>query len=128
MVSWASPVYLIREQPRLKHLRKHLSEGSNFDNVFFIVDEGGSKYHHKRAIDGPPAKIHLNGVSLACQYDAPKLNAGLVAFQGFQGIRTSIAKKPYIFVIFRGGGSRPPPPSGSELAVLPVPSLFVHTG
>ena len=22
----------------------------------------------------------------------------------FQGIRTSIAKKPYIFVIFRGGG------------------------
>ena len=26
----------------------------------------------------------------------------------FQGIRTSIAKKPYIFVIFQGGGSELP--------------------
>ena len=26
----------------------------------------------------------------------------------FQGIRTSIAKKPYIFLIFQGGGSWPP--------------------
>ena len=33
----------------------------------------------------------------------------------FQGIRTSIAKKPYTFVIFQGGGSGPsvPPHSGS---------------
>ena len=33
----------------------------------------------------------------------------------FKGILTSIAKKPYIFVIFSGGGgSGPPaPPSGS---------------
>ena len=33
----------------------------------------------------------------------------------FQGIRTSIAKKPYIFVIFHGGGGMEPPvlPSGS---------------
>ena len=32
----------------------------------------------------------------------------------FQGIRTSIAKKPYIFVIFQGGGSEiPVPHSGS---------------
>ena len=28
----------------------------------------------------------------------------------FQGIRTSIAKKPFIFVIFQGGGSGPPVP------------------
>ena len=37
---------------------------------------------------------------------------------GFQGIRTSIAKKPYIFVIIRGGGeeSEPLPPSGSAHA------------
>ena len=26
----------------------------------------------------------------------------------FQGIQTSIAKKPFIFVIFRGGGGGPP--------------------
>ena len=36
----------------------------------------------------------------------------------FQGIRTSIAKEPYIFVIFQGGPNPlppppPPPPSGS---------------
>ena len=35
----------------------------------------------------------------------------------FKGIRTSIAKEPYIFVIFQGGGRGPdppvPPPSGS---------------
>ena len=35
----------------------------------------------------------------------------------FQGIRISIAKKPYIFVIFRGGGGGPellpPTPCGS---------------
>ena len=37
--------------------------------------------------------------------DGSTLNAGLVAFQGFW---TSIAKKPYIFVIFqRGGGPDP---------------------
>ena len=38
---------------------------SIFDNVFFfLVDEGegGSKYHYLRAIIGPPAKRHLNGV------------------------------------------------------------------
>ena len=32
------------------------------------------------------------------------LNAGLVALCFFQGTRTSIAKKPYIFVNFQGGG------------------------
>ena len=48
--------------------------------------------------------------------DSPTLNAGLVSFMIFQGIQTSIAKKPYIFVIFHGGGrgSRSPVPlSGS---------------
>ena len=46
----------------------------------------------------------------------PILNAGLVAFSIFHGIRTSIAiaKKPYIFVIFQGGWALTPCPlSGS---------------
>ena len=38
--------------------------------------------------------------------DDPTLNAGLVVFS-FSGLRTSIAKKPYIFMIFQGG-SKPP--------------------
>ena len=43
------------------------------------------------------------------------------SFVFLRGIRTSIAKKPYIFVIFngRGGGSRSPvPPSGSTQAFV----------
>ena len=54
-------------------IQKILSKGSNFDNVFFFSfyfswwREGVSKYHYKRAIIGPPAKRHLNGVSLACR-------------------------------------------------------------
>ena len=47
--------------------------------------------HFKRAIIGPPAKRHST------------LNASLVAAI-FQGIRTCIARKPYIFVIFQCGG------------------------
>ena len=44
--------------------------------------------------------------------DGPRLNSGLVAVV-FQGIRTNIAKKPYILKFFRGGGVRNPcPPSG----------------
>ena len=38
--------------------------------------------------------------------DGPTLNAGLV----FQGLRTSLAKKPYIFVIFQRGPTPCPPP------------------
>ena len=46
--------------------------------------------------------------------DGPTLNAGLAAFVIFQGIQTSIAEKPYIFVNFhRGSGPPVPPPSGS---------------
>ena len=56
-------------------------------------------------------------------HDGPTLNAGLVAWGFFQGIRTSIAKKPYIFIIFvcvfmGGGGGRVsgPPVSPSRSA------------
>ena len=37
--------------------------------------------------------------------DGPTLNAGLLALI-FQGFRTSIAKVPYIFVLFSVGGGR----------------------
>ena len=53
-------------------------------------------------------KRHWNGVSLAGRR-WPNTEFWLNSFVIFQGIRTSIAKKPYIFVIFQGGG-----PSGSE--------------
>ena len=48
--------------------------------VFFVFLSGfgGSKYHYKRAIIGPPAKRHLNGVSLE-GVDGSTLNTGSVA-------------------------------------------------
>ena len=56
----------------------------------------------------------FSGVLLAAD-DGPTLNAGLVAVI-FQGIRTCIARKPYIFVIFQGVRT-PCPPSGSASSV-----------
>ena len=43
--------------------------------------------------------------------DGQTLNAGLVLFVFIQVTRTSIAKKPYMFVIFQGGGGPDPPPA-----------------
>ena len=40
----------------------------------------------------------------------PTLNARLGSFVILQGIKTSIAKKPYSFVIFQDGGPDPLPP------------------
>ena len=67
----------------------------------------------------PPAKRHLNGASLANRW-WPNIEYWLGSLVIFQGIRTSIAakplfqgdtdpcpSKPYIFVIFQGGGSGP---------------------
>ena len=66
-----------------------------------------SKYHYKQAIIGPPAKRHLNGVSLACRWWPNR--DWMMAWQlcDFQGTQTSIAKKTYISIFlwfFRGGG------------------------
>ena len=75
-----------------------------FFNLF--LRERGSKYHKKRAIIGPPA---------ACWW-WPNVEWWLGSFWEFQGIRSSIAKKFYDFVIFQvGGGGGPDPltPSGS---------------
>ena len=67
----------------------------------------GSKYRYKLAIIGPPAKRHCKGVSLAGRW-VPNIECWLGSFVIFQGIRTNIAKKLNIFVIFQGGGSGPP--------------------
>ena len=55
-------------------IQEVLPEG-DFDNVFFFFffswwGEGGSKCYYKRAIIGPPAKRHLNGIS-PCADDGP---------------------------------------------------------
>ena len=54
--------------------------------------------------------------------DGPTLIAGLVysSFVIFQGIRTSIAKKPFMFVIFQGGGE------GVRTSIAKNPYMFVN--
>ena len=64
-----------------------------------------------QAIIGQPGKRHLNGVTLAGRW-WPNVECWPGSFVIFQGIRTSIANKSYIFVIFQAG-SRTLPPSGS---------------
>ena len=70
-----------------------------------VLFQRGSNFDEERedpnttisgAIIGPPAKHHLNGVSLACNIEC--WHGGFVICQG---IRRSIAKIPYIFVIFQ---------------------------
>ena len=74
--------------------------------LFFLVDVG-------EKIQIPLKAGHHRPIKIAFYLradDGPTLHAGLAAFFIFQGIRTSIAMKPYIFVIFQGGPDARPPP------------------
>ena len=82
----------------------------------------GSKYHLFRVIIGPPTKRHLNGVSLAGRWwpMMTLIECWLSNFVIFQDIQISIAKKPYIFVIFQGGGVLTPcPPLDPHMSLDP---------
>ena len=77
-----------------KHITKQLLTSISVDIRIYLPLKGNS-----RRPSG-----HLNGVSLEGRW-WPDIECWLGSFV----IRTSIAKKPYIFVIFHGG-SRPPVP------------------
>ena len=64
--------------------------GSNFDNVFFLVDEG--REIPNITISGPSSARQRNAAFLWRVDDRPTLNAGLVLFVLFQVSRTTIAK------------------------------------
>ena len=91
VVCWSSVTHCIHGS------RKFCQKGSNSD-IFL-----------KRAIIGWPKKHHLTGVLLAGRW-WPNIKCWLGSFVIFQGIRTSIVKKPYIFVIFQGGPDPLSPP------------------
>ena len=98
---------------------KFCQRGSTTLKTFFKVSEGGggSKWRYKRAIFSPPAKRHLHGVSQGCWWWS-NIEFWLGSFVIFQGIRISLAKNPYIFVIVPGGPNPlPPPPSGPVHAI-----------
>ena len=93
--------------------RKFCQSGYNFDNVFFCM-RGGTikrplKVCHHRPDSVTPFECWLGG------------------FVIFQGIRTCIAKKPFIFVIFQGGGggSGPPVPLWIRAWISNINMLFV---
>ena len=49
-------------------IQKVLSEGVQLWQLFLVDDGRGSKHHYMRAIIGPPAKHHLNGISLVYRW------------------------------------------------------------
>ena len=101
--------------------RKFCQKRSNADNVFFfsLMGEELSKYHYKRALFGPSAKRHLNGVSLACRF-WPKIESWLCSFTILRGSGPVLLKILY-FCDFRGELRTPcpPPPSGFAHALHP---------
>ena len=76
-------------------IQKILSEEVQLWQYFFFSWWGvwGSKYHYKWAIISPPAKRHLNGISLA-SWCWPNIKCWLGSFVIFQGIWTRIVRKP----------------------------------
>ena len=98
----------------LSHTRKQevLAEGSNFENVVYSLMRGGKIQmpllagHHRLASE-TPFEWCFAGVPMMAQH-------WMLACQlcDFKGIRTSIAKKPYILLFSRcvcGGGGGPDP-------------------
>ena len=86
-------------KPLLMHARiqKVLSSGGRTLTTFFSVGQGREDQNTTKS------------------RPLSALNAGLV----FQGTRTSIAKKPYVFVIFQGGpDTLPPPPRACDASVF----------
>ena len=95
--------------------------GSTF-TFFSWWGEKGSKYLFKRAIIGQPAKRHFSVPMMAQHW--------MLAWQlcNVQGIQTRISKNPYIFVIFQGGGSRPPvPPLDPQMKLTFTSTLWSNS-
>ena len=88
--------------------RKLVRGGPTLTTFFLVVEEreDPNTTISVQAIISMPAKCHLNGVLLACQW-WPNIESWLGSFVIFQGFWTSTAKKPYytcILWFFMGGG------------------------
>ena len=72
--------------------------GSYFDNVFVLFDEGRE---YKRALNDPPAKRHLNRVSLAGRR-WPNIRYWLGSFvMIFRGSGPVLQRNPIVLGFFR---------------------------
>ena len=88
---------------------------------------GGSKYHYKRAIIGPPAKRHLIVVTLAGRC-WPNNESWLGSFEFFSGSGPILQRNP-IFLKFSGewvSRPRPPPLWRIHACVMRLLEAFAH--
>ena len=91
--------------------RKFCKRGFNSDNVYFIFIwwvERGSK------------------IALKAGWYWPNIECWLGSFLIYQGIWTSIAKKPYIFVIFQVGSGPPAAPLWIRVCSIGVQMRFLR--
>ena len=99
--------------------RKFCQREFNSENIFFFGWRrvGGSIYHFKQVIIGPPAKHHLNGVLLVCLW-RPNIEHGLVALWFFKWSGPVLLRNLIFLWFFRGPDCLAPPPSGSAHVIL----------
>ena len=76
---------------------------------FFLFVDGGIE-DLNTALNGPSLACYRNAISIAGRW-WPNIKCWFGSFVIFHGIQTSIAKKPFIFVIFQGVGPDPLSPS-----------------
>ena len=110
---WVSEWDLMADgiSPTMHGSRNFCQWGPNYDKVFFIVDEERDDLNTTKC--GPLSARQQNAIEngvLLADWWWPNIECWLGSFVIFQGIRTSSAKKSYIFFIFQGGGSGPAPP------------------
>ena len=92
----------LRKVPLYARIQKVLSEWVQHKQRFFsLMGEELSKYHYQRAIFGPPANRHSNGVSLAYRL-WPKIESWLGSLTILRGSGPVLLKNLY-FCDFRGG-------------------------
>ena len=117
-MAWA---YISALRHRMRESKRFCQRGSNSENLFLLLflswrGKKGSIYHYKRTIIGPPAKLHLNCVSLACRW-RPNIESGLSALWFFKWSEKVLLRNP-IFSDWLGlvRTSCLPPPSRSAHA------------
>ena len=117
LLTWSIPVVSMRGS------RKFCQRKSNFDGFFFsfffffffffffLVDEEREDPipQYKRSIIGPPAKHHLNGVSLACWWWL-NIKCWLDSFQIFRGSGPVLPENPTFLHLLDFSDPCPPPP------------------
>ena len=107
--------------------RKFLSEGVQRWPDFFLVWWGKwSKYNYEWAINGPPAKRHLNGVSLAGRW-RPNIECCIGSLVILRRSGPVLLRNPIFFVFFQGGPDPLFPPLDPHMTFSPPPLTYPYS-